>query len=183
MSILDGMSNCQVLAIGIIAFTLLYWLFINHSKNAENFCGMSQSCGAGITNNYYGDDDFSSCYKIKKIYLNADGCDESVGHGDVVLEKRFGKLYITLNCNLPYAQGGDFHTMWGAYHAFLKDNKTGEELYLGSLVRHGDHFYKLNTELLGDYRNFDEIVVIRKTEDYPAVKVLRGSIACSGNGN
>ena len=182
-NILNNLTSCQILSATIVIMSILFiWMWTSSQKN-EGFCGMSEDCGTGITRNYYGNDDYNSCYKIKKIYLNSDGCEEAIGHGDALLEKRFGKLYITLNCNLPYAQGGDFHTMWGAYHALLKDNKTGEDLYLGSLVRHGDHFYKLNTELLGDYRNFDEIVIFRKTEDYPKVKVLRGSIACSGADN
>ena len=113
----------------------------------------------------------------KKIYLNTDGCaNPTMGHGDVMLEKRWGKLYITINCNLPYAKGGVFHTMWGAYHAFLVDTKNKTDINLGSLVRHGDRFYKLNTELNGDYRGYNEIIIVRKTEDYPPVTVLRGSI-------
>jgi hypothetical protein len=124
------------------------------------------------------DTDYSTCYKQKKIYLNSDDCDESYGHGDAMLEKRWGKLYITLNANLPYAQGGVMHTMWGAYHAFLVDSRKQEsDIYLGSLVRHGDRFYKLSTELLGDYSNYDKIIVLRKTEDYPAVSVLKGNIS------
>jgi hypothetical protein len=183
MNGLENMTSCQKITIATIAIIVIYLLFFAN-KTKENFCGMSEDCGQGITRNYYGNDnDYSTCLKTKKIYLNSDDCDEKTGHGDCLLEKRYGKLYITLNCNLPYAQGGTFHTMWGAYHAFLHDTKTNEQLYLGSLVRHGDRFYKLNTELLGDYRNFNEIVILRKTEDYPMVKVLKGSIECSGNGN
>ena len=182
----EDLTSCQRIVIIILVLVAVYWIFSRISTDAnrkENFCGMSEDCGQGITRMYYGNDDYSTCYKTKKIYLNSDNCEEKTGHGDCLLEKRYGKLYITLNCNLPYAQGGTFHTMWGAYHAFMLDTKTGEQLYLGSLVRHGDRFYKLNTELLGDYRNFNEIIVLRKTEDYPLVKVLSGSIECSGNGN
>ena len=119
-----------------------------------------------------------SCIKSKQIYLNSDGCDEeSTAHADVNMENRFGKIFLNINANLPNVKGGDFQTAYGAYHAFLVDKYRREpRVYLGQLVLHGDHFYKLVTELLGDYSNYNEILVIRKTEDYPAVKVLRGKI-------
>ena len=82
------------------------------------------------------------------------------------LERRWGKLYITINANLPYAKGGVFHTMWGAYHAFLVDTRNQKSINLGSLVRAGDRFYKLSTELLGDYSQYDQIWIYRQTENY-----------------
>ncbi len=122
-------------------------------------------------------DSYSTCYQRKQIYLSSADPDEMGGHGDVLLEKRFGKLYITLNCNLPYAKGGVFNTMWGAYHAFLVDTKTNKSINIGSLVRHGDRFYKLSTELLGDYSNYNEIWVYIQTEDYAPKLKLKGSIS------
>jgi len=121
-------------------------------------------------------EDFSTCYQRKQVYLNS--CDPNLptSHGDVHLEKRWGKLYITINANLPYAKGGVFHTMYGAFHAFLVDTRNKKSISLGGLVRHGDRFYKLSTELLGDYSNYNEIWVYRQTEDFPAKVVLRGSI-------
>ena len=173
---LNTLTSCQILSIVLLGVTLLV-LFTRSSDSREGFCnncGSAETCGCGIIAR---DDDYSTCYKQKKIYLNSDDCDEKFGHGDAMLEKRWGKLYITLNANLPYAQGGVMHTMWGAYHALLIDSDGNEpEVYLGSLVRHGDRFYKLSTELLGDYRAYDKIMVLRKTEDYPPVTVLKGSL-------
>jgi hypothetical protein len=159
-----------ILILGVIGIMLKY----NDSNKTEGYSNLSET-------NYYGrNDDYSTCYANKKIYLTSD---DSAGHGEVTLEKRFGKLYVTLNCNLPYALGGVFHTSYGAYHAYMVNTKTQDTINLGTLVRHGDRFYKLTTELLGDYRGFDLIKVVRKTEDFPAVQVLSGSITkqnCSG---
>ena len=171
----------------IMIFALLF-LYEMMKGSSEGFCGCGKGpdCGCGLSKNSYGaGDDYSTCFQKKQIYLTAEGCEEeSMSHGEVLLQKRFGKLYITLNTNLPFVRGGVFHTMYGAYHAFLVDTKTKKRIYLGTLVRHGDRFYKLSTELLGDYRNFDQIIVVRKTEDYPPVTVLKGSITkqhCSDN--
>ena len=125
-------------------------------------------------------ENYSTCYQKKMIYLNS--CDPNLptSHGDAHLEKRWGKLYITLNCNLPYAKGGVFHTMWGSFVSFLVDTRYKKSINLGSLVRHGDRYYKLSTELLGDYGNYDEIWVYRQTEDYAPKKVLVGSITSQG---
>jgi hypothetical protein len=174
----------------VILIVLCIWIMLKYSHNSEYFGTVAGICEGGdcapgkglTTRSYYGrDDDYSSCYKKKQIYLN--GVGDSSNHGDVNLEKRFGKLYITLNCNLPYALGGIFHTMYGAYNAHLVNSKTGASIDLGTLVRQGDRFYKLTTELLGDYRGYDQITVTRKTEDYPVVNVLTGSIthqSCGG---
>lgn len=120
-------------------------------------------------------ENFSTCYQRKQIYLS-DPQGGQHNHADVNVEQRWGKLYININANLPYVKGGIFHTVWGAYHAFLYDTKNHRSVNLGSLVRHGDRFYKLSNELLGDYSAYDEIRVYRKTEDYPPVLVLSGSI-------
>lgn len=122
-------------------------------------------------------ENFSSCYRNKQIYLNS--CDpDSVGsHADVRLERRWGKLYINIDANLPYALGGVFNTTWGSYHAFLVDTRTNRSINIGSLVRQGDRRYKLSTELLGEYSNYNEIWVYRQTEDYAPKLVLRGRIA------
>lgn len=119
---------------------------------------------------------FDTCLQSKQIYLNS--CDETqpTSHADVIIQKQFGKLYIKINANLPYAEGGVFHTVWGAYHAFLVSSSDGESINIGSLVRHGDHWYKLANELLGQYDKFDRIDVYRQTEDYPPKRVLTGSI-------
>ena len=119
---------------------------------------------------------FSSCYRRKQIYLSSVDPDEPSGHADVNLERRWGKLYVNIQANLPYAEGGVFHTMWGGYHAYLEDSRSQKSISLGSLVRHGDRFYKLSTELLGDYSNYDQIRVYRQTEDYAPKLLLAGSI-------
>lgn len=147
----------------------------------ENFCGTGD-CGdmtypyGPNTVNRQPRENFSSCYQSKQIYLNSADPDEPGCHGDVHLENRWGKMYITLNCNLPYAKGGVFNTMWGSYHAFLVDTRTKKSINIGSLVFHGDHFYKLATELLGDYSEYNEIWVYQQTEDYAPKLKLKGSI-------
>jgi hypothetical protein len=164
----------SIIIVILILVVVGIMLKFNSSNQTEGYSNLSKT-------NYYGqNDDYSTCYANKKIYLTSD---DSAGHGEASLEKRFGKLHIKLNCNLPYALGGVFHTSYGAYHAFMINSKTQDTINLGTLVRHGDRFYKLNTELLGDYRGYDELKVIRKTEDFPVVNVLSGSITkqnCSG---
>lgn len=147
----------------------------------EKFCGdgcgeMGYPYGCGEANVTKGVEKFSSCYQRKQIYLNSCDPDEPHGHADVYLEKRWGKLYININGNLPYAKGGVFNSMFGAYHAFLVDTHNNKSVNLGSLVRHGDRFYKLSTELLGEYSNYDQIWVYRQSEDYSPKLVLKGSI-------
>jgi hypothetical protein len=127
-----------------------------------------------------GREGFSSCYQQKQFYLNATYPDECTGNADCYIEKRWGKMYINIQANLPYAHGGDFHTVWGAYHAFLVDSKTGKSVNLGSLVYGGDHFYRLRTELAGDYSDYDRVDVYRQTEDYKPKRVLSGSITHQG---
>lgn len=138
-------------------------------------CDGSENCKCG--DNHGAPESFSTCYSRKQIYLNSCDPDEPTAHADVNLEKRWGKLYININANLPYVLGGVMHTMWGAYHAFLVDSRTKRSINIGSLVRHGDRFYKLSTELLGDYNNYNEIWVYQVTEDYSPKMVLRGSIS------
>ena len=119
---------------------------------------------------------FSSCYQRKQIYLNSCDENEPTGMADVNLEKRWGKLYINIQANLPYARGGVFHSMHGAYWAILYDSRNKKSINLGSLVRHGDRLYKLSTELLGDYSDYNQIDVYRQTEDYRPKRILTGSI-------
>ena len=133
-----------------------------------------------LVNNNNATEMFSTCYMRKQIYLNRCDPDEPTGMADVMLEKRFGKLHVTINANLPYANGGVFHTMYGAYHCFLVNSITGQSINLGTLVRHGDRFYKLATGILGDYSPYDRIDVYRQTEDYAPKKVLTGSITQQG---
>jgi hypothetical protein len=120
---------------------------------------------------------FSTCYQSKQFHLNSVNPDEMTSIADVNLEKQFGKLFINIQANLPYAQGGDFHTVWGAYHAFLVDSKHKKSINLGSLAYSGDHWYRLRTELLGDYSNYDTVQVWRQTEDYKPKLLLSGSIS------
>lgn len=153
--------------------------------SVEKFCGVESTCGemgypygqqeeqAPNPKQY---ENFSSCYQRKQIYLNSCDPDEPSGHADVNLERRFGKLYININANLPYAKGGSLNTMWGAYFAYFLDTRTNKSINLGSLVRDGSRWYKLSTELLGEYSNYDEIWVFRKSEDYQPKVVLKGSI-------
>lgn len=124
---------------------------------------------------------FSTCFQNKQIYLNSADPDEVTGNADVNLERLNGKLFIKIQANLPYAQGGVMHTVWGSYHAFLKSSQTGETINLGSLVFSGDRWYRLNTELAGDYSEYDLLEIYRQTEDYKPKLILSGSICAQGN--
>ncbi len=137
----------------------------------------AKGCGVNSGSSEIEPETFSSCYRRKQIYLNSCDPDTPTGHADVNIEQRWGKLYINIQANLPYALGGVMNTMWGAYTAFLVDTKTNRSIDLGSLVRHGDRFYKLATELLGEYSNYNEIWVYRQTEDMAPKLILRGNIA------
>jgi len=123
---------------------------------------------------------FSSCYQQKQFYLNSTFPDEPSGHADCFLEKRFGKMFLNIQANLPYVKGGVFSSMFGDYHAFLVDSKSGKSVNLGSLVFGGDRFYRLRTELAGDYSDYDKCEIYRQTEDYKPKKVLSGSITSQG---
>lgn len=145
-------------------------------------CGGGEGCDCGPYSGAIKNDEienFSSCYRRKQIYLNSCDPDTPTVHGDINLEKRWGKLYINIQANLPFALGGVYNTMWGSYQAFLVDTKTKRSINLGSLVRHGDRFYKLSTELLGEYSNYDEIWVYRQTEDYNPKLIGRAKIHSS----
>ncbi len=78
--------------------------------------------------------------------------------------------------NLPYNRGGVFHTTFGAYNCFLVDSKTGKSINLGSMTRGGDRWYRLNTELLGQYDEYDTIQCWIQVEDYKPKLILTGSI-------
>lgn len=181
-------STTSYILIAVVAFVVLVYLnpmFLEQLKGMfvkrEGFCGQGD-CGeldypyGPNTVNRQPRENFSSCYQSKQIYLNSTDEDEPSNHGDVHLENRWGKLYITLNCNLPYVKGGVFNTMWGSYHAFLVDTRKNKSINIGSLVYHGDKFYKLATELLGDYSEYNEIWVYQQTEDYAPKLKLKGSI-------
>ena len=146
------------------AVLVVFWFWRQRSVAMESFCDDDTV------------EDFSTCIQRKQIYLNACDSDEPTAHADVNLEKRWGKFWINIQANLPYARGGVFHSMWGAYSAFLIDSRNKKSINLGSLVRHGDRMYKLSTELLGDYSDYDRIDIYRQTEDYAPKRVLTGSI-------
>lgn len=126
-------------------------------------------------------ENFSTCLGHKQIYLNSCDPDEPTGTADVNITSKWGKTYIEINANLPFVHGGVFHSMWGAYHAFLVDSRSGQSVNLGSLVRHGDRQHRLRTELAGDYHNYDTVEIWRQTEDYKPKKLLTGSITCQNN--
>lgn len=147
-----------------VAVLVVFWFWRQPSPVSESFCDDDTV------------EDFSTCIQRKQIYLNACDSDEPTAHADVNLEKRWGKFWINIQANLPYARGGVFHSMWGAYSAFAIDPRNRRSINLGSLVRHGDRMYKLSTELLGDYSDYTEIQIWRQTEDYVPKMVLRGSI-------
>lgn len=188
MKISSFATSSQLLVIGLIAIVVVMYLNPNF-RLLEPFCDQSEKvgCKKGDCTNIgypYGPnvverdphDSYSTCYETKRVYLNSVDPDEPSCQGSAFLEHRWGKFYITLSCNLPYAKGGVFNTMWGSYHAFLVDSRTKKTINIGSLVYHGDHFYKLSTELLGDYSNFNEIWVYQQTEDYTPKLKLKGSI-------
>lgn len=171
-----------ILVIGVYLYDMYdIKQYINEQEQCEEFCDKSNDCkptdyfpDEPISHKQYGT--YDTCYQRKQIYLLSCDPDEQFGHADVILEKRFGKLYININANLPYAKGGVFHTMWGAYDAFLVDTQNKKSINLGSLVRHGDRFYKLSTDLAGDYSNYNEIRVYRNYEDCAPKLKLKGAI-------
>lgn len=185
-------KNMNTILFLAVIFFAVYYLNPGLFGVFEGMCGgghVEKFCGDGCGEMGYpygcGEEpkpekqyeNFSSCYQRKQIYLNSCDPDEPTGHADVNLERRFGKLYITINANLPYAKGGTMNTMWGSWYAFLVDTRNNKSINLGSLVRHGDRFYKLSTELLGEYSNYNEIRVYRQSEDYKAKLILSGKIA------
>lgn len=126
---------------------------------------------------------FSTCLFSKQIYLNSCSQEEPSNHAVGYLQKKSGRLNINLRANLPYAEGGVFHTNMGAYHVFMIDSTGKQSINLGSMIRDGSRWYTFATALLGDYDNFDRIDVYRQTENYRPVRVLTGSISaqsCSG---
>lgn len=186
MVILSKKYRNTILLVTVIAlslYTLYTFNIVSFRADAEQFCGD----GCGEMGYPYGyeqpeiqeqPENFSSCYRSKQIYLNSCDPDQPSGHADVNLERKHGRLYININANLPYAKGGVFNTMWGAYSAYLVDTRNNKSINLGSLVRDGSRFYKLRTELLGEYSNYDEISIYHQVEDYKAKKVISGSINC-----
>lgn len=175
------------LILALVSLYVVYYLYTAFNNVVyEPFCPLKETscqgsdnegCGSYADGVFTGEpESFSSCYLRKQIYLNSCDPDSPTSHADVNLDQRWGKLYITINANLPFALGGVMNTMWGAYHAFLVDTRTNKSINIGSLVRHGDRFYKLSTELLGEYHNYNEMWIYRQTEDYEPKLVLRGNI-------
>lgn len=185
-------KNSKLIITIVILFAVVYYFYPgilegmtpgcgSCAVQIDKFCGdgcgeMGYPYGCGESNVKPEHENFSSCYQRKQIYLNSCDPDEPTAHADVNLEKRFGKLYINITANLPYAKGGVFNTMWGSYHAFLVDTHNGKSINLGSLVRHGSRFYKLATELLGDYSEYDSIFIYQTVEDYSPKLKMKGSI-------
>lgn len=169
--------------IALIYFYKFYSFEINSSAQSEAFCGN----GCGQIGYPYKEEEpeyrpqyenFNSCYRRKQIYLNSCDPEQPSSHADVNLERRFGKLYINIIANLPYAKGGVFNTIWGSYESYLLDTRNNKSINLGSLVHDGSRHYKLATELLGEYSNYDTIAIYRQTEDYAPKKIVEGSIRC-----
>lgn len=121
-------------------------------------------------------ENFSTCYQRKQIYLNSVDPDNPTGMADCNIEKQFGKLYIKIMANLPYARGGVFSSHYGAYSCFLVASGTGKSINLGGMVRGGDRFYRLFSELAGQYDEYDTVQVWLQVEDYKPKLILSGSI-------
>lgn len=127
-----------------------------------------------LDNSEFRSESFEACFESKQVYINS--CDESAptSHAVVDLQRQSGKIHFSINANLPYASGGLFHTVDGKYKAFLASDN--EEVEIGTLVRHGDRWYKLATELEGDFSKFKKLHVYLQTEDYPLKRVLSGTL-------
>jgi hypothetical protein len=175
-SAITWMRTNPLLSLAIVVGA--WWLWNIYQIRRKQIIVAIQPAGAPIMV-----ERFSSCLQKKQIYLNSCSPDEPTSVGDVNLEKRYGKFYLTINANLPYAEGGDFHSIHGAYNAFLVSTSDNESLNIGTLVRHGDRWYKLSTELLGEYDKFDRIDVYRQTETYEPKRVLTGSIVAQNCSN
>ena len=119
---------------------------------------------------------FSTCYCNKKVYLNA--VNKGEGEGIAILEQNRGKLHVSLQANLPYHNGGLYHTVLGGYKAYLVDHNhpMAETVYLGDLLRYGDRIYRLKNELAGDYSAYTHVQIIRHNKKYGTTLVLEGPI-------
>ena len=124
-------------------------------------------------------ENFSTCYQLKQFYLNSVDPEQPTGFCNALIEKQYGKYYIDLQCSLAYALGGDFHTSYGAYTAFFKNSKTGQTINLGNLTYTGQHWYRLRTDLNGDYTGYDTVEIWRQEEDFKPKKVLTGKVFSS----
>lgn len=124
---------------------------------------------------------FVTCYYNKTILLKdvTGGMSEAV----VDFENNRGRLYVSINANLPYHKAGVFGTTVSNYAAYLVNRKYPHRkdlppIFVGYLLRYGDRRYRLKNELLGDYQDYSHMTVVRHplNEDYPDVVVLEGAI-------
>lgn len=124
---------------------------------------------------------FVTCYYNKTVYLQdvTGGASEAV----VDLENNRGRLYVSINANLPYHKGGVFGTTVSNYIAYLVNKKHPHRkdlppIMIGHLLRYGDRRYRLKNEVLGNYHDYSHLIVVRHAlnEDYPDVVVLEGEV-------
>lgn len=112
--------------------------------------------------------------QMKQIRLNdaTDGMDT----GYMYLETTQERTGVTLEANLPFIRGGDYNMVDGLYHAYMVKN-NGEKYYLGSPQRETDGYSRLRTYIPSNlFRQFTDVIVVRKTLGYTPVVVLKGSI-------
>lgn len=124
---------------------------------------------------------FVTCYYNKTILLH--DVTGGMSEGVVDLENNRGRLYVSINANLPYHKGGVFGTTVSNYAAYLVNKKHPHRkdlppINIGHLLRYGDRRYRLKNEVLGNYSDYSHIVITRHTlnEDYPDVVVLEGEV-------
>lgn len=135
---------------------------------------------------------FVTCYYNKTILLkdvsgsqngNGNGNGNGMSEGVVDLENNRGRLYISINANLPYHKAGVFGTTVSDYAVYLVNRKYPHRkdlppVFVGYLLRYGDRRYRLKSELLGDYQDYSHLIVVRHplNENYPDVLVLEGEV-------
>lgn len=163
--ILDWIKKNPIVA--LIVVVALIWT-VNHTWSYRGGCALLPEDNEV--------ERFSSCLQKKQIYLNSCDPEQPGNVADVNIENRFGKMYININAQLPFADGSDFHSHYGAYWAFLIDPVNKVSIPIGTLVRHGDGFFKLANELLGDYTGYTRLDIYRQVLDYKPKRVLTGSI-------
>ena len=120
---------------------------------------------------------FFTCFTNKSIILQ--DMTGGLSEGVVELEKNRGRLYISVNANLPYHKAGDFGESTSNYGVYLVDRKNDMRIFAGYLIRYGDRRYRLKNELLGNYDDYTHVIVVRHQingEGFPDVVVLEGAL-------
>lgn len=124
---------------------------------------------------------FTTCNIQKKVVLN--DVSGGLSEGAAMFEQNRGRLYVSIQGNIPYNKGGTFNTVVSDYKVYLvkeddKGEETSDRVYLGYMIRYGDRVYRLKNELLGTYSDYTHVLVERiyKNKAYAPEAVLKGKL-------